>query len=352
MPFSESEFQQFRVRYGDVLLNEGQSLQLVGRCSMFRDELPVPCAIQNQLLRFRAKEHTDAAFAEQLFRYCQASGIFSAIATQTTSIAHLGQTRFSRLYLQWPLDIREQKAIAEALGEMDASIGALEQLIAKKRDLKQAATQQLITGKTRLPGFKETWRPTRLGEIGGFTKGRGILKDQLVADGVCCVRYGEIYTRHSDYIRQFFSFIPRKVADQSQRLRKGHLLFAGSGETAEEIGKCTAFLADDEAYAGGDIVLFMPQGQDSRYLGYLMNYASVANQKARMGQGDAVVHISAGNLAQLELTLPPLNEQSAIASVISQMDADLIALEQRRDKTRALKQGMMHELLTGKTRLV
>jgi hypothetical protein len=90
----------------------------------------------------------------------------------------------------------------------------------------------------------------------------------------------------------------------------------------------------------------------SMYLGYLMNHTSIIEQKARMGQGDAVVHISAGNLGQLNLRLPLFAEQTVITTVLSGMDAEIAALEARLDKTRALKQGMMQELLTGKTRLV
>jgi type I restriction enzyme S subunit len=143
-----------------------------------------------------------------------------------------------------------------------------------------------------------------------------------------------------------------KVARDSKRLKKGDLLFAGSGETADEIGKCVAFLGDEEAYAGGDIVILSPKGQNSMYLGYLMNHSSITEQKARMGQGDAIVHIHAWNLGQLNLILPLLDEQTAIAEVLSDMDAEIATLEQRLTKTRALKQGMMQELLTGKTRLV
>ena len=246
----------------------------------------------------------------------------------------------------------EQRAIAAALSDVDDLLAKLDALIAKKRDLKQAAMQQFLTSKQRLPGFSGEWEVKRLGDVGAFSKGKGIRKDDVVSDGLPCIRYGEIYTRHNDYIKVFYSFISRRVANQSQRLRKGDLLFAGSGETAEEIGKCVAFLGDEEAYAGGDIVLFTPSGQDSMYLGYLMNDPSLTDQKARMGQGDAVVHISAKNLAQLELRLPCPKEQTSIAAVLSDMDAELAALEARRDKTRALKQGMMQELLTGRIRLL
>jgi type I restriction enzyme S subunit len=90
------------MRSGDVLLNEGQSLELVGRCAIYQDEYPEPCAIQNQLLRFRAHEGVSAVFASYLFRYCQQTGVFARIALQTTSIAHLGGSRFEKLRLAWP----------------------------------------------------------------------------------------------------------------------------------------------------------------------------------------------------------------------------------------------------------
>ncbi len=95
-----------------------------------------------------------------------------------------------------------------------------------------------------------------------------------------------------------------------------------------------------------------PVGQDSIYLGHLMNYRAVAIQKARMGQGDAVVHISASNLAQVQISLPPVEEQTAIAAVLLDMNIEIAALERHRDKTRAIKQGMMQQLLTGRVRLV
>jgi type I restriction enzyme S subunit len=129
-------------------------------------------------------------------------------------------------------------------------------------------------------------------------------------------------------------------------------LFAGSGETKEEIGKCVGFVEDIEAYAGGDIVILRPSNADSVFLGYALNAPSVSREKANRGQGDAVVHISATALSDVRLAVPGRGEQSAIAAVLSDMDAELAALEARRDKTRALKQGMMQELLTGRIRLV
>ena len=212
--------------------------------------------------------------------------------------------------------------------------------------------QQLLTGQTRLPGFHGEWEVKRLGSLGAFLKGSGVKKDEAISGDLPCVRYGEIYTHHEDVVREFNSFISASVAATATPLRKGDVLFAGSGETKEEIGKAVAFVHECEAYAGGDIVMFRPEGADAVFLGYYLNSRPIQKQKASRGQGDAVVHISAASLAAIEVTMPSLAEQTAIAAVLTEMDAELAALKQRREKTRALKQAIMQELLTGRTRLV
>jgi len=154
-------------------------------------------------------------------------------------------------------------------------------------------------------------------------------------------------------IRAFYSWISPSVATMATPLVRGDLLFAGSGETKNEIGKCAAFVDDVEAYAGGDIVILRPNEGDSVFLGYVLNSPSVIRQKASRGQGDAVVHISASALATVAVRVPAESaEQAAVAAVLSDMDAELAALEARRAKTTDLKQSMMQELLTGRTRLI
>jgi type I restriction enzyme S subunit len=268
-----------------------------------------------------------------------------------TTIKHIYITIVNLMLIAVPSKLEEQKAIAQTLSDVDALIAALDKLIAKKRNIKTGTMQRLLTGKTRLPGFDGEWETKMLGELGIFSKGAGIKKDDVLDYGLPCIRYGEIYTRHHDLIKIFYSFISQNVASNSHLIKSGDLLFTGSGETSEEIGKCVAFIGDESAYAGGDIVIFSPKEQDSMFLGYLMNHKSIIRQKSRMGQGDAVVHIQAKNLAQLQLYLPPVEEQKAIAQVLSDIDTEIAALEKRRAKTQAIKQGMMQELLTGRTRL-
>ena len=205
-------------------------------------------------------------------------------------------------------------------------------------------------------GYKQTeigvipmdWEVKKLRDIGKFSKGQGIRKDDSQSGEIPCVRYGELYTRHNDYIKQFYSFISKEISLTSRRLKFGDILFAGSGETKEEIGKCVAFVDDIEAYSGGDIVLLSPINQSSLYLGFLLNAPFIQKQKASRGQGDAVVHISASQLENISIPIPTLTEQTAIANALSDADGLITGLEKLIAKKRNIKQGVMQQLLQPK----
>lgn len=239
----------------------------------------------------------------------------------------------------------EQQAIATVLSETDAFIESLEQLIVKKRKIKDGTLRELLRP-------KQEWIRTQLGTIGIFLKGRGVSRDESLSGNLPCVRYGEIYTKHNNVIYHYYSYISEQVSKTAIPLKCGDLLFAGSGETKEDIGKCVAFIDDIEAYAGGDIVILRPEKAHSEFMGYYMNSKPIVQQKASKGQGDAVVHITATSLADIEISIPPLEEQAAIASILSDMHAEITTLEEKLAKTRQIKQGMMHNLLTGKIRIL
>ena len=237
-----------------------------------------------------------------------------------------------------PTGFPEQRAIATALSDVDALLAALDRLIAKQRDLKQAAMQQLLTGQTRLPGFTGKWETKTLGEI----------------------------TDSLDNLR-----VP---LNESQRERmKGDYPYCGANGV---LGFVDNYVVDD------DIILMAEDGgyfdeYETRPIAYRMtgkcwvnNHAHILKAKPGSDQGYlfySLVHknilpfLASGTRAKLnksemnkiEIRRPKDHpEQTAIATVLSDMDQELAALEQRRDKTRALKQGMMQELLTGRTRLV
>lgn len=272
--------------------------------------------------------------------------------TAKSSVDSVRRDMITRMMVPLPTIEGEQDAISQAIRDADSLLDGLDRLIAKKRDLKQAAMQQLLTGKTRLPGFEGEWEAKKLGDMGVFLKGSGVRKDEAQSGDLPCIRYGEIYTHHNDYVLSYNSWISPSVASTAIHLKKGDILFAGSGETKDEIGKCVAFIDDCEAYAGGDIVILRPYEADPIFMGYYCNTTPVRKQKASRGQGDAVVHISAAALSSVEVHVPSLPEQTAIATVLSDMDAEIAVLEHRRNKTKNIKQAMMQELLTGKTRLV
>ena len=197
----------------------------------------------------------------------------------------------------------------------------------------------------------EEWEVKSLENIGLFKKGKNIPKKDLTSEGVPCVLYGEIYTEYNFTSNKLNSFIPHAIAQQSTSINKGDILFAGSGETAEEIGKCFTYLGNEKACAGGDINIFSPLNDDSTFLGYLLNSAQVNKQKSNLGQGSSVVHIYSSSLKTILIPLPPLLEQQGIASALSDVDLLITALEQLITKKRNIKQGAMQQLLTGEKRL-
>ena len=208
-------------------------------------------------------------------------------------------------------------------------------------------------------GYKQTevgvipqdWCVRALGDLGDFHKGQGIKRSQAASGSIPCIRYGEIYTHHNDIVRSFISHISREVASTARQLHTGDILFAGSGETKAEIGKAVAFAGEGEAYAGGDIVILRQKSADATFLGYILNAPLVVRQKSSKGQGDAVVHISASALASVKIPIPPADEQRAIATALSDVDALLEELDRLIAKKRDLKQATMQQLLTGQTRL-
>jgi type I restriction enzyme S subunit len=214
--------------------------------------------------------------------------------------------------MEIPLPSRaEQDAIVEAIDDSGDLIALLERTIAKKQAIKQGMMQQLLTGRTRLPGFTDPWSTTALGTLGNFFKGRGVKRDDVMSTGIRCIRYGELYTEFHDYTAEATSFVSPEVAATALPLRKGDVLFAGSGETRDEIGKCIAYIGPEPAVAGGDVIVLRGERCNSIYLALVANSPEVVYQKARAGQGDAVVHIYGHALAAIKVNLPPRAEQDA-----------------------------------------
>lgn len=197
------------------------------------------------------------------------------------------------------------------------------------------------------------WNKTYLGKIGRFSKGNGITKAQLSETGSPCIRYGEIYTTHDFVIKKFHSFISDDTAKESKEIAFGDLLFAGSGETLEEIGKCVAYIGNDKAYAGGDIIIFSPTDEiDTAFLSFLLHTDYVCRQKRRIGQGHSVVHIYSSDIANIQVAIPTHLEQVKISKTFSIWDKAIEKTESLIVAKEQLKKGLMQQLLSGKKRLL
>ncbi len=349
MPMTKAEFSRYRLRHGDVLLNEGQSLELVGRCAMYKDEYPEPCAIQNQLVRFRARDGISASFAAHLFRYCQKSGVFATIAMQTTSVAHLGVSRFHRLQLAWPPELIEQEGIAGALNDADALIESLELLIVKKNQLKQGAMQELLTGKRRLPGFNGEWEVKRLGELAKIQRGASprpidspIWFDEKSSVG--WVRISDV-TTSGIYLYETTQRLSALGIQNSRPVNRGSLIMSICATVGRPV------ITEIDVCIHDGFVVFDKVEINKHFLYYILK--SIEDDWSRHGQTGSQMNLNTGLINRTEVPLPSSSEEQAlIAAILTDMDKELAALQGKLSKAIQIKQGMMQELLTGRTRLV
>jgi type I restriction enzyme S subunit len=225
-----------------------------------------------------------------------------------------------------PRKYDEQRAIAGALGDVDALLDGLEKLISKKRDLKQAAMQQFLTGRTRLPGFSGKWEVKRLGEVLKVRHGKS-QHDVAAGDGMYPILAtgGEI-GRTNYYLYD-----------------KPSVLIGRKGTIDVPQYVATPFWTID--------TLFFTEIMNDASAKFIFYKFNTINWRS-YNEASGVPSLNASTIEGIEINLPKSDEQAAIAAVLSDMDAELAALEQRLGKTRNLKQGMMQELLTGRTRIV
>ena len=225
--------------------------------------------------------------------------------------------------------IAEQRAIASALSDVDALLDGLDRLISKKRDLKQAAMQQLLTGKTRLGGFNGEREAKRLGEVVKFEKGQLITEGSAVPGLIPVIAGG----KKPAYFHNRSNRTGKTITISASGASAGYVSFFNEPIFASD---CTTIGESDDYSI--EFVYFLLQWKQSTI------YAAQT--------GGAQPHVHAADISSIEVVWPAVQEQIAIASILSDMDVEISALEAQRDKSRVLKQGMMQELLTGRTRLV
>lgn len=255
-----------------------------------------------------------------------------------------------------PTHVRQQKTIAEVLSDVDRLIDSLDALIAKKRAIQTAMAQQLFGGKTRLPGFVDPWEPRRLADVGRTYGGLTGKKERDFGHGT-----GKYLT--------FLAVLNNVVVGnretgqvhiaptESQNLtRRGDVLFNGTSETAEDLALGAAVTAESEGLFLNSFCFGFRIRDPRRFLPVFLAYhfRSQAGRETvrKLAQGATRHNLSKRQFLSLMVCFPEREEQRAISRTMRDVDAEIEALEQRRDKIRALKLGMMQQLLTGRTRLV
>jgi type I restriction enzyme S subunit len=312
------------------------------------------------------------------------SEIFSYYALQTektkkffedgltgSTIKNLGLSTIRNTMIPVP-SYEEQTAIANVLSDSDALIDSLEQLIAKKQAIKSATMQQLLTGRTRLPqfalrpddtpkGYKsselgqipEDWKVCEMGAL-GFTYG-GLTGKSKKDFGHGNGLYVPFTNVMANIIVDIAKLEKVNVAENQNSVINGDLLFNGSSETPEEVCFCSLVNHDVAGLYLNSFCFGFRRKDGAQYIPIYLSYwfrSSIGRKAVSiMAQGSTRYNFSKKQFLQLSITLPSIEEQTAIATILSDMDNELQALTQKLAKVRSLKQGMMQQLLTGRIRL-
>ena len=253
---------------------------------------------------------------------------------------------------------KEQRAIAEVLSDVDGLLNALDALIAKKRAIKQAAMQQLLTGKTRLPGFSGEWETKRLGELGNCLRGVSYdpTTDLSSYDKDSTVRLLRANNIQDAVVTlDEVQYVEARRVSEFQVMQPDDILVCMANGSKELVGKAGLFrVRDSHTYTFGAFIGCFrvdPTITEPSFVFYLFQTHGFRNFINLILAGSSINNLKSSDIESAEFKVPNRNEQTTIISVLSDMDAEIAALEQRRDKTRAIKQGMMQQLLTRRVRL-
>lgn len=333
LPSDDREGMRTQLRAGDLLVSITADIGIIGYVDL---RVPQPAYINQHIALVRCDPNTaDTKFLAYFLASEQPQRAFRA-GTDHGAKAGMNLAGVLKIRAAFP-GVPEQRAIAAALSDVDALQDGLDRLIAKKRNLKQAATQQLLTGQIRLPGFSGDWIKTKVSEISDYVDGV-----RTPGGDVGYVEIGDI-----DVVRKSFSLSQKEKLSVpgAVKVPAGTLLISTVRPTRGAIAVTQSSLYVSSAFCRlrpANAILF-----------HLVCQPTFLAHLGENSIGGTYPTCRDETILDYETLIPgDPGEQTAIAAVLSDMDAELAALEARRDKTRDLKQAMMQELLTGKTRLV
>jgi type I restriction enzyme, S subunit len=243
----------------------------------------------------------------------------------------------------------EQKAIVEVLSDTDELIQTLEKKIVKKQLIKQGAMQKLLTPPSK-PEALEGWEVKKLGEIAEFHKGKGLPKSEIIEEGkMKCIHYGELFTKYNEEIKEIISYTNTTMNVFFSKYND--VLMPTSDVTPNGLATASC-INENNVVLGGDVLIIRVKIEVLKGT-FLSYYISMYREQVmQLVTGSTVYHLYGSDMAKFVIKYPNLNEQTRIATILSDMDSEIEMLENKLAKFKKLKQGMMQELLTGKTRLV
>lgn len=349
-PLTKVDIGELRLVAGDVLVCEGGE---IGRASVWRGEVPEAYFLNTlHRLRSRGKYNPDllAAFLE---RWATTGELLALVGK--SSLAHLTKENLLRVPLRVPSP-EEQARIATALRSVAELIVSLERLIAKQRNINQGIVQELMTGRTRLPGYSGDWHEVRLREAGGTYGGlTGKDKNDFGVGSGLFVTFVEVMAG-ARLLGLRLERVRVRPGERQNQVQRGDVLFNGSSETPEEVALAAVIDFDPKPGTFLNNFCFGYRLNDGQrivpaYLAYFFRSTQGRMAVSALAQGATRYNIAKTKLIELAPLLPSIPEQRAIVGVLRDAENAIEALERRLKSARDVKTGVMQELLTGRTRL-
>jgi type I restriction enzyme S subunit len=359
IPACSAEGARTSLENGDILVSITADIGIIGYVD---SSLQKPAYINQHiaLVRLRSSE-IHPQFVSYFVASAPVQTFFRAI-TDAGAKAGLNLPTVRSIPFALPPRLLEQQLISQALSEVQITCETFERLIAKKRDLKQAVMQELLSGRNRLPGFEEPFLSASYGDLFEFLPTSANPRAQLDPYGeVLYVHYGDVHTSyesHLDFSRTASVRIDRKLCPRAASLKNGDWIMADASEDLEAVGKSVEVVGlpvGRQAVSGLHTFLLRERRPTFApgFKGYLGKLASLHSALMKVTTGTKVYGVPREALKQVYLRYPPtIEEQTAITLILTEMDREIAALQGRLAKYREMKQGMMQNLLTGAFRLV
>jgi type I restriction enzyme S subunit len=294
-------------------------------------------------------DETDKAFREYCFQTAHVQSQFKQYAAGT-KVTGVSKTNIKKITIRYPKSLQEQQAIAVALSDVDGYIAALERLIAKKRNIKEGAMQELLTGKRRLPGFSKEWAEKAIGTFAAVVSGGtpSTFHSLYWGGSIPWMSSGELNLKRVRYVEGRITSAGLENSSTTMLPPYSVLIgLAGQGKTRGTVAMNYFELCTNQSIAA---ILPSPHVYSSEYL--YQNLDNRYDELRELSTGDGGRGgLNLTIIRKLTIPFPELTEQTAIAAVLSDMDAEVDALTAKLSKVRNIKQGIMQELLTGRIRL-